>query len=499
MKHLKTWLIQLAFFAFVPLLGLTVSALVSKGFEKQHTEVVLELATEKGLTEQYQKNEILKRMSIENTCSRLAPDANGLRAFCQEYERSKLLGDWSLLTLKFSILALALIYIAGKIAQKQRIALFYLFRPGLLISQISSAALVVANAAILVYSIYLAEAFYIGRVHFGLIAALGLVSILAALSVCRKALTPIKSAEAFVVGKSISKDDQPQVWQFVESIAKQTATTPPQTIIVGMNPNFFVTEATVNCLDGKVKGKSLYLSLPFCRVIGKEELSAIIGHEMGHFVGNDTLWSKKFYPIYRGSIETLHTLQHSSDSESDNGIASLAFLPSMIFMNLFISVFEKAEKSIGRARELKADELGAKITSPSIMAQALLKTHMFIYAWHFTEKKMKEALSDGKQIINISTFFCGVSSHIPFERIKSDVESSSTSHPTDSHPPLSARLNDLGITLSELDKEDIKVNEDTAINLIANPSEIEEELSEIEHHKMARENGIRPPEREGSE
>jgi Zn-dependent protease with chaperone function len=406
------------------------------------------------------------------------------------------LGYISWATLVLSCFSLLSIPILSKATKKNRKALFYLFRPGLFLAQIISAILVMANSAILVFSIYLLESFYTGRVHIILIGAIGFVAVFAAFIVCTKALTPIKKMEVRIIGKSLPKSDYPVLWRFIESIAERIGTTPPTSIIVGLEPNFFVTEVKVICLDGEMKGKSMYLSLPFCRVLTQEELTAIIGHEMGHFVGEDTLWSKKFYPIYRGSTETLYTLYSSSNSEKEennNGLIQLAFLPALYFMSFFMSSFEKAEKEISRERELKADSIGAKITSPELMAKVLLKVHIYPHAWQYTQEKMKEALENGKQLINISSFFWSLCELIPSDFMKDDIGKSRTSHPTDSHPPLSERLNSIGIQLSEIYTDGIKPPiANTAIELIGDASKIEEELSEIEHYRLVQ-LGIKTP------
>lgn len=494
MSTFKSWFILIALFFTIPIIGTATSILVSHSYEKKYESIIIESVKKDKGVDVSENQEFLAKIKLDNICSESTLE-EAFTGVCNEYSKMKYLGYASGLTLIFSIFALLLVPTLSKIAKKNRKALFYLFRPGLFLSQIISAILVIANSAIIVFSIYLAESFYTGRVHIYLIGILGLVAVFAALTVCIKALTPIKSAEARVVGKSLKKSDYPTIWKFVESIAERIGTTPPNTIIVGMEPNFFVTEAKVICLDGKIKGKSLYLSLPFCRALTKEELTAIIGHEMGHFIGEDTLWSKKFYPIYRGSTETLYTLYSSSTAEKEennNGLIQLAFLPALYFMSFFISAFEKAEKEIGREREINADNVGVKITSPIIMAKGLLKAHIYPQAWQFTQEKMKEALANGKQLINASTFFCSVCELLPSDFMKDDVGKISTSHPTDSHPPLSARLNSIGIQLSEIYADGIKLpTVDIAIELIENASKIEEELSEIEHYRLVQ-SGIAP-------
>lgn len=62
-------------------------------------------------------------------------------------------------------------------------------------------------------------------------------------------------------------------------------------LVVGLTPTFFVTEADVHCIGGTVTGRTMYLSVPLCRILTVEELSAVIAHELGHFRGEDTVCS----------------------------------------------------------------------------------------------------------------------------------------------------------------------------------------------------------------
>lgn len=235
----------------------------------------------------------------------------------------------------------------------------------------------------------------------------------------------------------------------------------------------------------------MYLSLPLCRILTTKELAAILGHELGHFVGEDTVWSRKFYPIYRGSIETIDILY--SSSANGNSLTFLAFLPALYFMKFFICSFENAEKEIGRQRELSADDIGVKITSAEIMARGLLKVHISPYAWKITLQEMNKALSAEKQIVNISTFFYSACKLIPENFMKDVIGKTSTLHPTDTHPTLSLRLKNIGIELSELYYDTLKPpTVDIAIELIDNPTNIEEELSELEHYRLIQSGAIKP-------
>jgi len=319
---------------------------------------------------------------------------------------------------------------------------------------------------------------------------LGIAAGLGALKVCLIALKPMKKTEARVFGKILERSNHPQIWDFVETINKKVGGSIPDQIILGMEPNFFVTEAKVICLDGEFKGKTLFISLPFCRVLTKNELAAIVGHEMGHFIGRDTKWSRRFYPIYRGSIETIHTLQYTI---SNHGLVQLAFLPAIFFMSIFIHAFEKTEKKISRERELNADKVGISVSSANSMATSLLKTHIYQQVWIFTNNKMKEALENGKQIVNVANYFQSICDSIPHDFMKDEIGKSSTTHPTDSHPPLTVRLNAIGVQLSDIYPLQ-QQTEEKAIELIDNAEIHEQGLSDLEHQKLIRTGQVKIPE-----
>lgn len=258
-------------------------------------------------------------------------------------------------------------------------------------------------------------------------------------------------------------------------------TNAPSTIIAGMDPTFFVTEANILCLDGNVQGRSLFISLPFCRVLSKNEFLAILGHKMGHFIGEDTKWSMKFYPIYRRANDTILSLNTSNNKQ---GLAQLSLLPSFIFMNIFIGAFEKSEKAISRNRELNADSVGIKISSKEEMSSALLKAHIYQYVWLYTQQQIEKVLSEGKQIINISTFFAQICKEIPQDFMKSEIGNTHTSHPTDSHPPLLIRLNPMGLDVDSIYSKGINIESDQAITLIEDIETLEKDLTDLEYFKL---------------
>src|SRR5207253_136023 len=98
---------------------------------------------------------------------------------------------------------------------------------------------------------------------------------------------------------------EPRLWSFVADAAQSAGVAPPEHLVLGLEPNFYVTEAHVQCLDGELHGRTMYLSIPLARIFSQQELRAVLGHELGHYKGDDTVFSQKFYPIYRGTLDSL--------------------------------------------------------------------------------------------------------------------------------------------------------------------------------------------------
>ena len=203
MNTLKAWILLIFFSTAIPVIGLISSFLVSHGYEKKYENAVIMALTNSQNVDPTSK-EFLEKIKLDNICREKNLN-DDFTATCNQYNQMRWLGYASKAVLWFFIAALLIISIFGKISMGDRKAIFYLFRPGLFISQIVSATLVVANSVILIASIYFLEAFYIERVHVILIGFLGLAAAYAAYSVCEKALKPIKSAEIRVLGKLLPR------------------------------------------------------------------------------------------------------------------------------------------------------------------------------------------------------------------------------------------------------------------------------------------------------
>src|SRR5258708_39317679 len=134
---------------------------------------------------------------------------------------------------------------------------------------------------------------------------------------------------------------------------------------MGLESTFYVTanDVTIPLPEGKLTGSTLYISLSLIRLLTKDEFCAVIGHELGHFRGDDTLYSLRFAPTYMHLSQTISAMARGS-----GGAADLARIPALQALTFCWLQFASAERSVGRERELLADKAGAEAESARALA-----------------------------------------------------------------------------------------------------------------------------------
>lgn len=386
-----------------------------------------------------------------------------------------------------ALVLLFLIYLLGVAARDSRKLLLRLFKPGLYVTASVLIILILIYAALAIATIYYGESTLIGRIHLKIIIIIGIGAVYGAYLLVRNTFTLIKKANISVLGKSLTPSDAPKLWTMVEQLSDKLGALRPQNIIVGLDPNFFVTEAETNCLDGTLSGRTLYCSLPLCRIMSKDEFSAVIGHELGHFKGLDTQYSERFYPIYRGTASSIASLK----AAGGDSVGQLALLPAIAVLSYFFECFSIAESRISRARELAADRAGASVSNSHSLASALVKLHAFSGIWSDFQQAAKDTLEERKMFINVSKMYADAVANCDGPEALKDILATHSPHPTDSHPPLGTRLENLNISLEETWDAALDIRPQiSAMTLIDSVEVKEEELSEIYQIILAKRHGI---------
>ena len=386
-----------------------------------------------------------------------------------------------------ALVLLFAIWLAGRLAQYNRSLLVYVFRPGLYLTVLVLVGLVVTHAGLAMATIYFGESAVTNRIHGGLILVIGLGAAVGVLAMIKSSFSIVKKAQVIAVGKSVSRSDAPDLWARVERSAAQLQALAPNHIVLGIEPNFYVTEADVTCLSGKLTGRTLYCSMSLCRILTDQEFDSIVGHELGHFKGADTKFSERFYPIYRGTALSLQAL---ADIGSD-GAKALPLLPAIATLSYFYESFSVAESRLSREREFAADAAGASITSTSTLAGALVKVHAFSSIWTGFDDAAAAALREGKAYTNASALFAAAVARNASPRSLDGLADTHLPHPTDSHPPLKARLLALKHDMPSLTTAALNVSPAVpALASVPQLEAIEEAVTDAYHILLARRLGI---------
>lgn len=386
-----------------------------------------------------------------------------------------------------SLLYMLVVLIAGAVCKVSRKLLLAIFAPGLYISSIAISVIVVAQGFVLVGTLYYIEAAIIGRVHYFLLLLLAFAAILGAVTIIGETFNCVRRAKITVVGNSLKSEEYPHLWEFVSDIAKQVEVEIPHHLIVGLTPTFFVTEANVECWGEELKGRTMYISAPLCRILDRQQLEGIIAHELGHFKGLDTQFSLNFYPIYRGTVDSLQAIVEAIDI---SGRGAVALIPGAYMLSFFLECFSGAEKKLSRERELAADALAGQVAGAPAFATGLVKVLAFSGVWVHLTMLMYDWLKKGTVTIdedeyeahelfsNLSNLFVMYLRSEMQSSLLNGLDSKNDPHPTDTHPPLSVRLAALNLTLEDVRNEALNISpEHPASSLIDNLEGLEMRLS----------------------
>ena len=349
-----------------------------------------------------------------------------------------------------------------------------LFRPGLMFLLAGLGVLIVAEGAIVVgagWELML----MVGRVFPFVILAVGLGVLAGVAGVLRALWAMLRPGTIDAQGVELGRDRYPELFAEVDDIARSLGTEPPTTILAGLEPTFYVVEARVKGLRGEFRGKVMYLSVLMSRVLSRPEMRAIIGHELGHFRGRDTAYSKSFAPVYAGGVTSLQAL-----SQAMSGWRGIAMLPAFKMLEAFFVSFAERERTIGRTRELEADTAGAEASSREALGSSLIKLERTADSWGLVLDDAVRAARSNEPTPNLADAFAARTSAMQPLRPVQDGPERRIAHPFDSHPPVADRLAALGLEAGVLDAaaRDLEPADPAATLFGDNRAALETELSE---------------------
>lgn len=286
----------------------------------------------------------------------------------------------------------------------------------------------VVQGALLVALSFWVTALWMGRYSPKLIFIAGFVALAAVALVISGIFKPIRNLFE-VQGTLLAPEVAGPLWQQLRTLCATVGTNPPDQIVAGIDDNFFVTEQPMIVGGQAIHGRTLYVSLALLKQLDGREADAVLAHEMAHFSGQDTVYSKKISPLlvrYGNYLEALR-----------KGVVTL---PIFHFMMCFRALFELSLRRLGRRRETRADRIAVDTTSAQAFAGAMLR----IVAYSEYRGKIQQGLFDQERALEKADIGrqveCGFANFAAAFASNPKLGSEETPHPFDSHPPLSQRL-----------------------------------------------------------
>ncbi|KPX21386.1 Peptidase M48, Ste24p [Pseudomonas syringae pv. delphinii] len=176
-----------------------------------------------------------------------------------------------------------------------------------------------------------------------------------------------------VMGREVTPDEAPVLWAYVRDLAERLGALSPDHIVLGMTEGFYVTSSDVSLLPSEavLKGRTLHVPIMYLGLIDAAETSAVIGHELAHFAGEDTEYSLRFLPIYDGIGRSLDVI---AENMIFGGLLQRTIMrPAFMLGIYFMESFDHAVNHWGRVRELAADAAGASLAGNAAAASALVR------------------------------------------------------------------------------------------------------------------------------
>ena len=260
-----------------------------------------------------------------------------------------------------------------------------------------------------------------------------------------RALKELDKAPLEVMGHAVSKQQALGLWQYVGEMARRTGAAEPVNVVVGIADSFYVTAHDVLLQPGgeQLTGETMYLPLTYLSLLRRSEIDAVVAHELGHFVGDDTAYSVRFSPIYHRLVQSLHSLDDiRSQDRSTDGLST----PVITFIVYLLTRFDLAVKHWSRQREFAADQVSARVAGHDATARALIR----MTAVNTTVRAVIDAVARrpdeaGNDLIAMLTQAVNDKGMA----IPDFAQEVATTHPSDTHPPTLERLQAVGLPLGK--------------------------------------------------
>ena len=473
----RLWLLSLIL--TIPVLGLFASETIQAYFDSE-----LRLAARQEAPDL--DPEAVSRLTLKGICRIGDPELANL---CADYRNLRLLRAGAIGSGGAGAALILAIGLAGAAAGSSRRFLQASFKPGFYFLAALLIGLAAVNAAIVMTVLYYGQLVLFEQFHPFFIIAAGAGAFFGMTAMVTHLFSLVRKVEIPVTGTAVSPQEAPLLWERVEALAGRLGAIRPHRIVVGLEPLFFAAEAEVVSLDGNLFGMTLYCSLPLCRILTEEELSSLLGHELGHFRGDDAPYSRTFLPLYRGTRASIASLRR----RGTRTLRGLFLLPALAVLDHFMDALSPDERRAGRRREEAADQAGISVTDARTAAAALVKVHAFTGVWKRVEEAAAAVLKERRMLVNAGRTYADAVRNEASVCALQGLGERQLDHPVDSLPSLSERLEAFGLAIDDVAAAALDVQPARpAIALLPGAEPLEEKLSDAWQERLIAELDIAP-------
>ncbi|HTI21302.1 MAG TPA: M48 family metallopeptidase [Kutzneria sp.] len=229
----------------------------------------------------------------------------------------------------------------------------------------------------------------------------------------------------------VDEEEAPELWAFVRQVAAEVGVRPPDELRLNGEVNAAVSEDArlLGLLPGR---RRLVLGLPLLAALSANELRALLGHELGHYLRWHT---RGGLVVYRGHL-ALERLQANLID-----VAAFQWTPAGAFRTVlkgYAHLYARVSFAVRRQQEFEADAVAARIAGPAAISQALRSLAGIDARWQvFLSQYLSQAAAAGYAPADPLAMFALMLAERPIE--VTDPEPAKRD-PYASHPGLTDRL-----------------------------------------------------------
>ncbi len=233
----------------------------------------------------------------------------------------------------------------------------------------------------------------------------------------------------FIINLSYSAKRDEELQMVVNSVARRLNVKPPKAVVVNSPPNAF---AYGNILTGRY----VAISDSLISMLDRDELEAVIGHEIGHHKHKDNLVMLLFGLLPSVIFYLGYALIHASFRDDRRGMQLAAVGFAAVIISFLVQILVLA---FSRLREYYADFEGTRVAGKDAMQRSLAKIHLFYHRY----PRYMDVIADSKfRTLFIYAFVNAVAEPITrmdIERLK-NAKVSPIQEFLSTHPPIPKRL-----------------------------------------------------------